>query len=247
MKIKNPYRVLGIALAAAGAVLSPVFYFIIGSPPLTATAISAIILGFTCVAVANARPYLSPAAAQMLLKTGMENTAALLEELGLNNKAIYMPSSNNNGYARALIPLSANSDILNSAKEKLPDRLIVRYGPGFEDMAIAVTTPGSVNIELLENKPGPTSGEIETALNYLLTGVLDIAHGVSVHMADSRVEVKISSARMSFENVWYYQSLGSPVASIAAAVTAEALRKPIRIVEERVINGKCEVVLESLG
>ena len=75
-------------MATAGAVLAPMFYFIVGSAPLTATGISSIILGFTCVAIANARPYISPEACQMLLRTGMENTAALLEELGLNKKAI---------------------------------------------------------------------------------------------------------------------------------------------------------------
>jgi len=32
-------------------------------------------------------------------------------------------------------------------------------------------------VPLLENKPGPNEGDIEAALNYLLTGVLDIARG----------------------------------------------------------------------
>ena len=108
--IKNPYRLLGIILAVGGAVLSPIFYFIVGSAALTASAISAVILGITCIAVANARPYLSPEAAQLLLKTGIENTASLLEELGLSNKAIYMPSDGT-GKAKALIPLSDKLEI----------------------------------------------------------------------------------------------------------------------------------------
>ena len=95
-------------LAIVGAILAPIFYFIVGSPPLTATAISAVILGFTCIAIANSRPYLSPEAAQMLLKTGMENTTALLEELGLQNKATYLPSTADS-QSRALIPLMENS------------------------------------------------------------------------------------------------------------------------------------------
>jgi hypothetical protein len=249
MQINNPYRILGITLATAGAILVPVFYFIVNSPALTATGISAIILGFTCIAVANARPYLSPEAAQMLLKTGMENTAALLEELGLNNKAIYMPAGEA-GKARALIPLASSSQLtaqnLELRTQYLGDRLIVRYGPGVEDMAIAVTTPGSVNLQMLENKPGPTAGEIESALNYLLTGVLDIARGVTVNIIDSRVEVKISDARMSYENVWYYRSLGSPIASIAAVVVSEALNKPVRIAKEAENKGKSVITLEIM-
>ena len=244
MEAKNPYRVLGIVLAVTGAMLSPVFYFIIGSPPLTATAISAVILGFTCIAIANSRPYLSPEAAQMLLKTGMENTTALLEELGLQNKATYLPSTSKS-QSRALIPLVDNSGN-NIIAENIPKRLIVRFGPNSEDMAIAVTTPGNVSIELLETKPGPTAEEMETAMNYLLTGVLDIAHNVSVQIMDSKVEVKINAPKMSYENIWYYKCLGSPIASIIAAVAAEALNKPLRIAEERYQKNEGVVLLEIL-
>ena len=245
MTFKNPYQVLGIVLAIVGAILAPVFYFIVGSPPLTATAISAVILGFTCIAIANSRPYLSPEAAQMLLKTGVENTTALLEELGLQNKAIYLPSTSDS-QSRALIPLGAN-DGTTTIPEKLPKRLIVRYGPNAEDMAIAVTTPGNVSIELLENKPGPTADEMEIALNYLLTGVLDIAHNVTVHITDAKVEVKISGSKMNYENNWYYKCLGSPIASITAAVVAEALKKPLRIAEETYQKNEGVVVLEILN
>jgi hypothetical protein len=244
MRAKNPYRVLGIVLAVVGAILSPIFYFIVGSPPLTATAISAVILGFTCIAIANSRPYLSPEAAQMLLKTGMENTTALLEELGLQNKATYLPSTSKS-QSRAIIPLVDNTGN-NIIAENIPKRLIVRFGPNSEDMAIAVTTPGNVSIELLESKPGPTAEEMETAMNYLLTGVLDIAHNVSVQIIDSKVEVKINAPKMSYENIWYYKCLGSPIASIIAAVAAEALNKPLRIAEEQYQKNEGVIILEIL-
>ena len=244
MAIKNPYQVLGIMLAIAGAILSPVFYFIVGSPPLTATAISAVILGSTCVAIANSRPYLSAEAAQMLLKTGMENTTALLEELGLQNKATYLPSTPNSP-SRALIPL-VDTTGTNIITGNLPKRLIVRYGPYSDDMAIAVTTPGNVSIELLESKPGPTAEEMETALNYLLTGVLDIAHNVSVQITGLKVEVKINAPKMSYENIWYYKCLGSPIASITAAVVAEALNKSVIIAEERYQRNEGVIILEIL-
>ena len=60
---------MGIVLAVVGAATAPLFYFVVGSPPLAATAISAIILGFTCIAISNSRPYLLPEAAQVLLVT----------------------------------------------------------------------------------------------------------------------------------------------------------------------------------
>ena len=175
----------------------------------------------------------------------MENVSALLEELGLQNKATYLPSTSDS-QPRALIPLGITGST-TAIPDKLPKRLIVRYGPNSEDMAIAVTTPGNVSVELLENKPGPTADEMEIALNYLLTGVLDIAHNVTVHITDAKVEVKISGPKMSYENNWYSKCLGSPIASISAAVVAEALKKPLRITEEMYQKTEGVVVLEILS
>ena len=176
----------------------------------------------------------------------MENTAALLEELGLTSKAIYLPSTMRDGHPQALIPLVEDRDV-QRVKGQIPGRLIVRYGVNHEDMAIAVTTPGSLNIDMLETKPGPTPDGIAAAATYILTGVLDIASSVTVHLADARVEVEVRGSRLSYEDIWYYRCLGSPTASIVAAISAEALQKPVRIKEESYNKGKSRIVLEVLS
>ncbi len=244
--MSNSYRILGLGFCLAGTIFAPVSYFIINSVPLTAMGISAIMIGFTCIALANTRPYISPEACQLILKTGMENTAALLEELGLRNKAIYLPSTMRDGHPQALIPLVEGEDI-QWAREKIPGRLIVRYGVNPEDMAIVVTTPGSINIDMLETRPGPTSSEIEAAVSYILVGVLDIANSVTVSLADNQIDVGISGARLHYEDIWYYRCLGSPIASIVAAISSEALGKPIRIKEESYSKGKSRIILEVLS
>jgi hypothetical protein len=244
--LKNPYRSLGLGLTLSGAILAPLFYFIVDSVPLTAAGLSAIMLGFTSIALANARPYLSPEACRILLRTGMENTAALLEELQVRNKAIYLPSALRNGHPQAIIPLSGEVDTAK-IKQKLPGRLIVRYGADSADMAIAVATPGSTSLELLESKPGGAVDEIESAITYILTGVLDIARGVKVNQSGSLITVEISGATMRYEEIWYYQILGSPIASIAAAVSSEALGRPVRILEESRLKGKDVIKLEVLA
>ena len=203
-------------------------------------------IGFTCIALANTRPYISPEVCQLILKTGMGNTAALLEELGLRNKAVYLPSTMRDGHPQALIPLVEGEDI-QWIKEKIPGRLIVRYGINRDDMAIAVTTPGNINIDMLETMPGPTAGEIEAAVNYILTGVLDIANSVAVSLAGAQVDVEISGSRLHYEDIWYYRCLGSPIASIVAAITSEALGKPIRISKESYSKGKNRIIFEVLS
>jgi hypothetical protein len=180
-----------------------------------------------------------------MLRTGMENTAALIEELGLRNRAIYLPSKARGGRPQALIPLAEDRQI-QWVKENIPGRLIVRYGRNADDMAIAVTTPGSINIEMLETKPGPTADEIQAAATYILVGVLDIASSVNVNLADSQVGIEVNGARLGHEDIWYYRCLGSPIASILAAISSEALGKPIRIKEESFNKGKDRIVLEVL-
>jgi hypothetical protein len=244
--MSQPYRILGLCFCLAGTIFAPISYFIIGSVPLTSIGISMIIIGFICIALANTRPYISPEAGQLMLKTGMENTSALLEELGLKNKAIYLPSMMRDGHPQALIPLTQDDNI-QWIKQKIPGRLIVRYGVNPIDMAIAVTTPGSFNIDLLETKPGPAAGDIESAVSYILTGVLDIANSVTINMADGQVTADINGAKLHYEDIWYYNCLGSPIASIVATISSEALQKPIRIVEESYNKGKSHIILEVLS
>lgn len=243
--MSNPYRILGLVLCLAGAVLTPLFYFLVGSQPLTAVSISSIMLGFTSLAISNARPYISPEACQMLLATGTENIAALLEELGLRNRAVYLPSSMQNGFMRAIIPF-VEGDIPFDSQHKLPRRLIVRYGKNSDSVAIAVTTPGNVCVKMLDTIPGPTASDIESALTYILTGMLDIADSISMKETGSNIEVEVRGVKMHEDNAWYYQCIGSPVASIAAAITSEALGKPVQIKEEKSSKGdtRQRIVLE---
>ena len=244
--MNNPYRLLGLACCVAGTIFATISYFVIDSVPLTAIGISTIVIGFVCIALANTQPYISPEACELILKTGMENTAALLEELGLRSKALYLPSTMRDGHLQALIPLKDDSEI-QSVRNKIPGRLIVRYGAHPDDMAIAVATPGSINIDMLETKPGPAADEIETAATYILTGVLDIAKSVTVNLTDTQVDIDISGAKLHYEDVWYYHCLGSPIASIVAAISSEALEKPVRIKEESYNKGKDRIVLEVLS
>lgn len=203
-------------------------------------------IGLTAIALARARPVLSPESCEAMLKTGMENISALLEELGLKSKAIYLPSSMRSGQANALVPLRENGQIAK-IKGKIPGRLIVRYGSNPEDMAIAISTPGSINAGMLDYKPGPTATDIEAAASYVLTGLLDLADSVEVSLTEKYINANVKGSRIHYENIWFYQCVGSPLASIIAAISSEALEKPVRIVEEKQEKGKSRVVIEVLS
>ena len=99
---------------------------------------------------------------------------------------------------------------------------------------------------MLETMPGPDSGEIETAISYILSGVLDIADSASVSMNGHIISVEVTNPKLVYEDVWYYRCIGSPVASIAAAISTEAVGRPVRIAEENADRGKSRIVLEVL-
>lgn len=243
--MKNPYRTLGIGLLMAGALFAPVAYFILNAVPLTAMALLALLVGFTCIALANTRPYISPEASLVLLQTGMENIAALLEELALRNRAIYVPSSMGNGKPQAIIPLSDGATPV--LKDKISGRLVVRYGNRPDEVGIALATPGGTSLSLIRGSLGAEASQIEAALSYLLIGVLDLATAVTVTRQDGQLNIEVMNPRLHWENIWYYRSLGSPIASMAAAVICEALGKPVRVKNEAIENRAAKVEIEVIG
>ena len=243
--LNRPYRLLGLSLSAGGAIFAPITYFVADSAPLAAVGIAAIIIGLTSYALSRTRSGISPEASELMLKVGMQNASALLEELELRTRAIYLPSAASNGKPRALVPLG-NLDDVNQIMAKVPEGLIVRREASPEPMAISLATPGGMIIELLETKPEATAQGIEDAARYILQGVLDIADSVSVRFSNSTVDVEIDGSRMHYEDVWYYYSLGSPLASILAAISSEALDKPVRVSEESSKLGKSHVILEVM-
>lgn len=244
--LNRPYRLLGLSLSVGGAVFAPIAYFVVGSVPLAAVGITAIMVGLTSYALSRTRPGISPEASELMLKAGMQNAAALLEELELKTRAIYLPSTAGNGQPRALVPLGDLDDV-SQIRAKVPERLIVRHGASPEAMAISLATPGGMTVELLETKPEATAQGIEDAARYILQGVLDIADSVSVRLSDGTVDVEVGGSRLHYEDVWYYRSLGSPLASILAAISSEALDKPVRVSQESTKRGKSRVILEVMS
>lgn len=227
----NPYIRLGVVLAVSGAITAPVFYFIVGSVPLTALSLSAVILGLVSAMLGNARPDISPEASRMMLETGMENIAALLEELGLTTRAVYLPSAHDGDRPKALIPLK-DDDKLPEINRAVPKRLIARYGPNLENMGLMVITPGAVSLDGVSLIRGGGPEQLENALNQILVGQTDLVDSVSLHVLENGLLVDVSGPKLKYENVWYYRCLGSPLASIAAAVSAQAMAKPVRVKSE---------------
>lgn len=245
MKGGNPYRQLGLGLAITGVWFSPLAYWLLKSTPLAALGISLVILGAVAIVLGRTRPSLSPEVSALILETGQDNISSLIEELGLKCRAIYLPASYAGGQHRALLPLRAEGAPAVIDKS-LPKRLVVKYGPDPQDMAVMLATPGSAVGRLLESMPGPTPAELEDALSTVLNGALDIAEGARFSMDGNRISVDVFKPRGEYRNTRFHQCLGTIFASMAATLTAEAMQKPVIVKSEDLTDARDRIEMEVL-
>jgi len=205
-----------------------------------------LILSFIFLVLGRTIPKVPPEVGSLLLETGIDNIAAIVEELGIKAKAVYLPSSLSNGRPQALIPLHSNSS-LPVITSPLPHRLIVRYGADPDDIGLLVTTTGTTAVGMLKSRLGAASDGLESTLTSLFMGVLAVADGTKVTSNENHISVEIRNPRIENKNAWYHQCLGGPLASVVASVAAEALDKPVTISQEEYHKGKCSIKLEVLG
>ncbi len=242
---KNPYTWAGLSLLVAGGLVFLSSYFILLLTWLTALGVSMFILSFILLALGRSVPKLAPEVSALLLETGIDNIAAIVEELGIKAKAIYLPSSLTSGRPQALIPLHANSSPPRITRA-LPRRLIVSYGASPDDIGLLLSTTGTAAVGMLESRPSPASAELESALTSLFRGILGVADRTRVVCHENHIGVEIHNPRIENKTSWFHQCLGEPLTSIVASVVAEAWDRPVIIKKEEHHKGKCSIELEVL-
>lgn len=243
---RNSYTWTGLGLLVGGIALLGASYFIFHVSWLAALGICTIVLSFILLSLRKAIPNISPEVCNLLMETGVDNMATLIEELGIKTKAIYIPSSLSQKYPRAFIPLHSNSSNPRITRA-FPQRLIVRYGGDPEDIGLLISTIGSAATSMLETKPGATSNELESALTSLFAGRLGIADSTRVAYQNNHIEIEINKPRLETDADLSHQCLGGPLATIAASVAAESWDKPIQIAQEEQRKGKYYIELKVLG
>ncbi|HEX4841652.1 MAG TPA: hypothetical protein VFV60_05755 [bacterium] len=228
---QSAYAKIGLGLLLGGVLAAPIFFFVANSVPLTALALSAVLLGTIAFFLDRSLPQVPPRAAQLLLESGLANLSGLLEETGVSAPAVYLPSILTEGQPRALISLSSHGQ-RPTISQINSQRLIVEFGPHPDDIGLLVSTPGGGALSLLDEHIGSTSAELESALTKLLVGAFDIASNVQVNQENGLVTVQVGGIRLTSGNLWVYKILGTPVASVAAAVVAEARKAPVVVESE---------------
>ena len=241
----NPYTWTGVGLLILGFLITAVALLIFDLTWLTALGLATLIIALLLLALARSVPRLPPEFGRLLLEAGIDNIASVVEELGIREKAVYLPSSLAGGRPRALLPLASNDGTEWQIKS-LPQRFIVRYGAAPEEVGLLVSTTGTVAVAMLTLTPGPEVVEIEAALKSLLVGTLGVAGGIKVMSLNDGLRVEIDRPSVSQPDSWGCQLLGGPLASVSAAVVAESKSRPVTITREENLRHRHIVELKVL-
>ena len=244
---KKRYTELGSVLMVAGGGVLGASLMLLRSYAGASTGIALLVVGLVIAVLGLSAKTMSPELSELLARTGYENLARLLEELGLRTRAVYLPSAMCGGRVRALIPVSADGDV-GSIRHRIEDRLIVEYGEEPDQIGLLVATPGSVAVESMSLGPGVTIDDLTVELTRLAVSSLRIATGVVLHELGSRVEVHFSdeSVPTGWRSSATEDCIGSLSASIAAALLAQARGCGVTI-ESEIVDKRLRTVTLILG
>ncbi|HEY41209.1 MAG TPA: hypothetical protein G4O18_05050 [Dehalococcoidia bacterium] len=244
---RNVYTWTGLGLLVSGVILVLVSLLVLSSLVwLTALGIAALILAFIFLALARTIPRVTPEVSMLLLETGIDNIATVVEELGIKSKPVYLPSSLAGGKAQALIPLHTNPS-LPRITSALPRRFIVRYGSGPDDVGLLITTAGTVAVSILESPMGPTVTQLESTLASLFVGKLGAADRIGISNIETGIRVEVRNPRIQSTGAWSHQCLDSSLASIIATVVAEAWERPVVVTKEEQYGKTYVVEIEAVA
>lgn len=211
---------LGISLLILGLGVTAIGYLILNSVPLFILGISIVIMGILAAWGEESTDKII----NELMKVSWDNVAALIESVGIINKAIYIPSTMVQGSsAYALITPTQPRELV-----KVPTGLVIKYGPMPHEVGILIRTMGTKAVELC-SQAGAISNELESSLNNCIVNHLGLARRVISYIDGDRVSVVVNDPRLSdvYRDTVVRSVLGSPMASIVASVVAESLGRPV--------------------
>ncbi|MEM1856402.1 MAG: hypothetical protein QXG70_05465, partial [Candidatus Methanomethylicaceae archaeon] len=172
---------IGMAIAIFGLILSLGSYIIIENIPLTAMGIGLIIIG---IAWFSLPPYPIPRKAILdIIESSCSNIESFLEFIGVNKRAIYLPS---NGKVVAYVSLIENENPRNISFKEIADnidRFIIKQGKclGF------TIIPPSIKLDNINPETN-----IEAILDYVLVEYSEIAESVKAIKSEDGFIVEVN-------------------------------------------------------
>ena len=207
-------RELGYALTAFSAAMGVLAYFVLGLRPLAYSMIGIAVVGLTAIAVGG-EPRPSGASLRSMVEALAVNVEALLEEVGVYGRAVFMPPRD--GLVVAFVPERDPADpaSLASSLESAPLRLMG---------AVA----GVRGVAVLLPEPELESRDVEGSVRKAVVEDLELAEAVRVRVSGDVVTVE--AVRPRARALPRFDSSLSPLpTAVAASVIAKAVGRPVRL------------------
>lgn len=230
----------GVSLMVLGVGVSLIGYIMLSSQPLLILGISIFTIGLLVFWGGD----LCEGQLREFAEVPWDNVAALIESLGYAKAAIYIPSAyaeDSKAYA-LLTPAQVKGPI------RVPRGLVVRFGPNPEDVGILLRAPGTRAVELCRDA-GALVGDLQVSLHNCIVNHLALARNILSAIDGNNVIVRVGGVRVSdmYGDTVARPVLGSFMASIVAAITADVLSRPVAIASEEVSGHWRTIRLTILG
>ena len=242
------YRRLGIAFILFGLSLSTAS-FLVQATLFAGLGLSSFLVGLLLVYVPTERT-VSPELANAICLSSLINLNSLLEELGVDSKAVYLPTSKGAHQPCAFLPLMRNLDSPYVLTKKLDDSgIFVVNGQGPYQSGLALVPPGSSLATLIEQESkidfyNVRLDELENALRTGLVEALEIAEDVRVMFVNRSVRVEIGP--LISEDLCKTQSevarslcnqVGCPLCSAVICAVTKAAKRPASVIKISPLRG----------
>jgi hypothetical protein len=216
-------KLIAVALGVWGAALAAYSYWVLGSVPLAALGVGALIVSASILSTYEESPYSE--AAKALLEAYAVNVARLLEEFGASELALYTREG------LAAVPLNGR---LPEGARPSPERLLSGFrGSYFLSLAVP-------------NRPAE-GGDPEAALSSLLVDALGLCDRVRVARAGDRYVVEVTKPKAQSASARFESVLGPLPVHLAAAALAAAVGADLKLEGWRREGSSIVAVLRVVG
>jgi hypothetical protein len=198
-------KLAAVTLGVWGTALAVYSYLVLGSVPLAALGVGALIVSVSILSTYEESPYSE--AARAFLEAYAVNVARLLEEFGASEPALYTRGG------LAIVPLNG----------KLPEGV----KPSSERLLGGAR--GSYFLSIALPNPPIEAGDPEAALASLLVDTLGLCDGVKVARTGDRVVVEVAKPKVRGEAARFESVLGPLPVHLAASALAVAMGVDLKL------------------
>ncbi len=224
---------LGLGLIIFGLPFTLFAYLVLLNVPLTALGLACVILGATVMLTPSSPVPIRTV--RVMVEGACVNIEALLEELDVHHKAVYLPPREGRVYA--YVPLTSNPGVSAAwAAQDASLRVVTQAGgePG-----LLVFPPGSEAVRLSLMSPG--SG-VEEALTHVLVDFLEAVKSVRAVQGGQRVVIDMTGARVETEFPRFRRVLGSLATSTAGCVLSTVIEAPVQLSDEQMEDDRIRCI-----